>query len=283
MSNSDNVNCYVIIDDQIFLIITNQNIMKIVVIGGNGLIGTKLVNRLRLSGHEVIAASPSSGVNTITGEGLSDVMKGTDIVVDLANSPSFEDKAVLAFFETSGRNLLAAEAAAGVKHHVALSIVGTDRLEGNGYFRAKLAQERLIKASTIPYTIVRSTQFLEFLGGIAQASFDGQTVRLSTGYIQPIASDDVAAALSGFVLAAPLNGTVEIAGPEKVRLSDLVQRYMNATGDTRKVTADSNAGYFGAPLADDTLVPAEGDKPWLGTINFETWFSKQAKGAAVSH
>lgn len=257
--------------------------MKIVVIGGSGLIGTKLVNRLRQLGHEVIPASPASGVNTITGEGLNEVLKGTDIVVDLANSPSFEDKAVLAFFEISGRNLLAAEATAGVKHHIALSIVGTDRLEGNGYFRAKLAQERLIKASRIPYTIVRSTQFFEFLGGIAQSGFDGQTVHASSAYFQPIASDDVAAALTDFVLAPPLNGMAEIAGPEKVRLSDLVQRYMNATGDTRTVTADPNAGYFGAPLTDNTLVPGDGDNPWLGSINFETWFSKQPQVAAANH
>ena len=247
--------------------------MKIVVIGGSGLIGTKLVNRLRQSGHEVIPASPASGVNTITGEGLSEVLTGTDIVVDVANSPSFEDKAVLAFFETSGRNLLAAATAAGVKHHVALSIVGIDRTEGNGYFRAKLAQEQLIKASSIPYTIVRSTQFFEFLGGIAGAGAEGQTVHLSTAFLQPIASDDVAAALAEFTLAAPVNRTVEIAGPEKVRLSEIVQRYMNATGDTRTVIADAKAGYFGAPLDDHTLVP--GDNPHIGAIDFKTWFSSQ--------
>ena len=190
--------------------------MKIVVIGGSGLIGTKLVNSLRQQGHEVVAASPSSGVNTLTGEGLAEALAGAQVVVDVANSPSFEDKAVLEFFETSGRNLLAAEAAAGVGHHVALSVVGTDRLLASGYFRAKMAQENLIKASKIPYTIVRSTQFFEFVGGIAQSATDGQTVRLSPALMQPIASDDVAAALADVALGAPVNGTVEMAGPERI-------------------------------------------------------------------
>jgi uncharacterized protein YbjT (DUF2867 family) len=197
--------------------------MKIVVIGGTGLIGTKLVNKLRQSGHEVVAASPASGVNTITGEGLADALAGAQVVVDVANSPSFEDKAVLEFFETSSRNLLAAEATAGVGHHVALSVVGTERLLESGYFRAKMAQEKLIKTSKIPYTIVRSTQFFEFLGGIAQSGTDGQTVRLSPALVQPIASDDVAAAMADVTVGAPVNGTIEIAGPERVSLAELVQ------------------------------------------------------------
>jgi uncharacterized protein YbjT (DUF2867 family) len=255
--------------------------MKIVVIGGSGLIGTKIVNKLRQLGHEAIAASPASGVNTITGEGLNEVLQGTDVVVDVANSPSFEDKAVLAFFETSGRNLLAAEAVAGVKHHVALSIVGTQRGTESGYLRAKAAQEELIKASPIPYTIVQSTQFFEFLGAIAQSATDGQTVHLSSAYFQPIASDDVAAAVTDATLAVPINGTIEIAGPERIRMSDMVQRYLIASGDSRKVTADVHARYFGAELTNDMLVP--GDNPRIGAINFETWFSKQPKAASSSH
>src|SRR4051794_33830819 len=197
--------------------------MKIVVIGGTGLIGKKLVGNLRQKGQEVVAASPSAGVNTLTGEGLADALAGAQVVVDVANSPSFDDKAVLEFFETSGRNLLAAEAAAGVGHHIALSVVGTERLPESGYLRAKMAQERLIKASGIPYTIVHSTQFFEFLGGIAQSGTDGQTVRLSPAFVQPIAADDVATVMTNVALGAPVNGTIEIAGPERVRLSDLVQ------------------------------------------------------------
>jgi uncharacterized protein YbjT (DUF2867 family) len=192
--------------------------MKIVVIGGSGLIGSKLVNNLRALGNEVIAASPASGVNTITGEGLAEVLAGTQVVVDVANSPSFEDKAVLEFFQTSGRNLLAAEEKAGVKHHVALSVVGTDRLAESGYFRGKIAQEKLIRESKTPYTIVHSTQFFEFLGGIAQSGTDGNTVHLSPAFVQPIASDDVAAAMADFTVGTPVNGVVEIAGPERVRL-----------------------------------------------------------------
>ena len=245
--------------------------MKIVVIGGSGLIGTKVLNLLRERGHEVIAASPKSGVNTITGEGLADALSGAQVVVDLANSPSFEDKAVLDFFETSGRNLFAAEAAAGVAHHVALSVVGTDRLYESGYFRGKIAQEKLIRASGIPYTIVQSTQFLEFLGGIAQSGSDGDTVRLSHAFVQPIASDDVALAVADYTLGAPLNATVEIAGPERWPLSELVQRYLTLTHDPRKVVADPHARYFGAQLKDDTLVP--GDHPRLGSITFEAWLS----------
>lgn len=247
--------------------------MKIVVIGGSGLIGTKLVDRLRRLGHETIAASPASGVNTITGEGLADVLKDTQVVVDVANSPSFEDKAALEFFETSGRNLLAAEQAAGVKYHVALSVVGTNRLAESGYFRGKIAQEKLIKASKIPYTIVHSTQFFEFLGGIAQSGTVDQTVHLSPAFVQPIASEDVADAMADFTLRSPLNAIVEIAGPERVRLSELVQRYLSAIHDPRTVTPDVHARYFGAELTDSMLLP--GDSPRIGGINFETWLVSQ--------
>ena len=205
--------------------------MKIVVIGGSGLIGSNLVNRLRQAGHEVVAASPNSGVNTITGEGLAEALAGAQVVVDVANSPSFEDNAVLEFFETSGRNLLAAEAAAGVGHHVALSIVGADRLPDSGYLRAKMAQEALIKASKIPYTILRSTQFFEFMGGIAKEATSGQTVRLSPALMQPIASDDVAAALADVAVGAPVNGTLEVAGPERLGMEELVRRYLSANKD----------------------------------------------------
>jgi uncharacterized protein YbjT (DUF2867 family) len=245
--------------------------MKIVVIGGSGLIGTKVVNLLRERGHEVIAASPKSGVNTVTGEGLADALSGAHVVVDLANSPSFEDKAVLDFFETSGRNLFAAEAAAGVAHHVALSVVGTNRLSESGYFRGKIAQETLIRASGISYTIVHSTQFLEFLGGIAQSGTDGDIVRLSHAPVQPIASDDVALAVADYTLGAPLNATVEIAGPERWPLSELIRRYLTLTHDPRKVVTDPHARYFGVELKDDTLVP--GDNPRLGSITFDEWLS----------
>jgi uncharacterized protein YbjT (DUF2867 family) len=246
--------------------------MKILVIGGTGLIGSKLVGLLVQRGHEAIAASPATGVNTITGEGLADALAGVQVVVDVANSPSFEDKAVLEFFETSGRNLLAAEAKAGVGHHVALSVVGTDRLTDSGYFRGKIAQEKLIKAGNIPYTIVRSTQFFEFLGGIVQSGTDGDVVRLPAGYVQPIASDDVALAMADATLGAPLNGTIEIAGPVRERMGALVQRYMQKTGNTRKVVASAQTPYFGALLEDDTLVP--GPNPRLGRIDFETWFAR---------
>jgi uncharacterized protein YbjT (DUF2867 family) len=245
--------------------------MKIVVIGGSGLIGSKLVALLRARGHEVIAASPASGVNTLTGEGLDEAMRGTQVVVDVANSPSFEDQAVLEFFQTSGRNLLAAEAAAGVKHHVALSVVGTDRLAESGYFRGKIVQEKLIREAGIPYTIVHSTQFLEFLGGIAQSATQGQQVRLSTAFVQPIASDDVAAAMADYTLGEPVNGVVEIAGPERVRLADLVQRFLTRTQDSRTVVPDPQARYFGAALQDDTLVP--GDNPRIGALDFDAWFA----------
>ncbi|MDM0122643.1 SDR family oxidoreductase [Variovorax arabinosiphilus] len=245
--------------------------MKIVVIGGTGLIGSKLVKQLIARGHEAVAASPNTGVNTLTGEGLADALQGAEVVVDVANSPSFEDKAVMDFFETSGRNLLAAEAAAGVRHHVALSVVGTERLQGSGYFRAKLAQEKLIQAARVPYTIVHATQFLEFLGGIAQSGTEGQTVRLSPALVQPIASDDVAAAMADVALGAPVNGTVEIAGPERVGLAALVARYLKATGDPRTVVADAKAPYFGVELDDRSLTP--GDHPRLGTIGFDAWLA----------
>ncbi|MEY9325135.1 SDR family oxidoreductase [Sinorhizobium fredii] len=249
--------------------------MKIVIIGGTGLIGSKTVDRLRKQGHEVIAASPNTGVNTITGEGLAEALAGTDVVIDLANSPSFEDKAVMEFFETSGRNLLAAEKVAGVRHHIALSVVGTERLQESGYFRAKLAQERLIKASGIPYTIVHSTQFMEFLGGIAQSGTVGETVHLSPAYVQPIASDDVADAMADVALARPVNGTIEIAGPERSRLSDLVGRYLKAMGDARKIEPDPEARYFGARLEDGSLV--SDNNPRLGRITFEEWFANSAR------
>jgi uncharacterized protein YbjT (DUF2867 family) len=243
--------------------------MKIVVIGGTGLIGTKVVKRLRQIGHEVVAASPDSGVNTITGEGLAEALAGAQVVVDLANSPSFEDSAVLKFFETAGHNLLAAEAAAGVKHHVALSIVGTDRLPESGYLRAKMAQERLIKASGIPYSIVRSTQFFEFVGGIAQSAGAGQTIRLSPALLQPIMSDDVADAVTDVAVGAPVNGTIEIAGPERVPLDDMVRRFLSAKRDPRKVIADTHARYFGTELDDRSLTPGEGAR--IGSIRFDDW------------
>src|SRR6478672_1192875 len=214
--------------------------MKIVVIGGTGLIGTKVVKNLRDKGHEVVAASPSKGINSVTGEGLAQALTGAQVVVDVANAHSWEDKAVLEFFETSGRNLLAAEAKAGVKHHVALSVVGTERLLSSGYFRAKLAQENLIKASPIPYTIVRATQFFEFVGGIAQEATKGQTVRVPSAMMQPIVSDDVAAAVAKVALAEPLNGMVETAGPDPIRQDELVRQYLEATGDPRTVVTDPN-------------------------------------------
>ncbi len=249
--------------------------MKIVIIGGTGLIGSKTVERLRRQGHEVIAASPNTGVNTMTGEGLAAALVGCDVVIDLANSPSFEDKAVMDFFETSGHNLLQAEREAGVKHHIALSVVGTERLQESGYFRGKLAQERLIKASGIPYTIVHSTQFMEFLGGIAQSGTVGETVRLSPANVQPIASDDVADAMAKVALAPPSNGTIEIAGPERFRLNELVSRYLKVSGDARKVEADPEARYFGARLDDRSLV--SDDEPSLGHITFEKWFETAAR------
>ena len=247
--------------------------MKIVVIGGSGLIGSKTVNKLRERGHEVIAASPASGVNTITGEGLEEALTGTDVVIDVANSPSFEDKAVMEFFETSGNNLLAAERKAGVKHHIALSVVGTERLQDSGYFRAKQVQENLIRRSGIPFTIVHSTQFFEFLGSIAASGAKGEAIHLSPAAVQPIASDDVAAAMADAALGAPINGIVEIAGPEKVSLSALVARYLTKMGDARTIVPDEHALYFGATLNDQSLVP--GPDPRIGKIDFEKWFASQ--------
>ncbi|TWC41531.1 uncharacterized protein YbjT (DUF2867 family) [Pseudomonas sp. SJZ079] len=251
--------------------------MKIVVIGGSGLIGSKLVKNLRERGHDALAASPRTGVNSITGEGLAEALDGADVVVDVANAPSWEDQAVLEFFETSSRNLLAAEAAAGVRHHVALSIVGSERLPECGYFRAKVAQESLIKASGMPYTILRATQFFEFVGGIAQAATVGEEIRLSPALIQPIASDDVAAALTEVALAAPVNGTLEVGGPEAVPLDEMVRRMLRATQDARKVVADVHARYFGAVLDDQSLTP--GKSPRLGAIRFEDWLAQSTAEA----
>ena len=246
--------------------------MKILVIGGTGLIGSKTVPILRQGGHEVVAASPKSGVNTISGEGLKEALAGVQVVIDLANSPSFEDKAVLEFFQTSGRNLLPAEAAAGVRHHVALSIVGINRAPDNGYFRAKVAQEKLIKTSSIPYTIIRSTQFLEFLGGIAASSADGNIVRVSPGLFQPIAADDVAAIVADVALAAPRSGIVEIAGPERAPFNEIVARYLKAVGDPREVVRDPEARYFGGRVEERSLVPL--GEARLGRIGLDEWLRR---------
>ena len=246
--------------------------MKIVVIGGTGLIGSKTVPLLRQAGHEVVAASPKSGVDTITGTGLKDVLAGAQVVIDLANSPSFEDKAVLAFFETSGRNLRAAEAAAGVRHHVALSIVGIDRSPDNGYFRAKVAQEKLIETSGIPYTIIRSTQFMEFLGGIAAAGAEGNKVRISPGLFQPIAADDVASVVADVALAPPRGGIVEIAGPDRAPFDEIVARYLKAVGDPREVVRDADARYFGSRVEEHSLVPLAEAR--LGRIGLDEWLRR---------
>jgi uncharacterized protein YbjT (DUF2867 family) len=251
--------------------------MKIVIIGGTGLIGSKTVAILRQSGHEVVAASPVTGVNTITGEGLKGALAGAQVVIDLANSPSFEDKAVLEFFETSGRNLLAAEAAAGVRHHVALSIVGTDRAPDNGSFRAKVAQEKLIQASGIPYTIIRSTQFLEFLRAIADSSADGNRIRLSPGLFQPIAADDVAVIVADVSLAAPRNGIVEIAGPERAPFNQIVARYLRALGDAREVVSDAEARYWGGRVEEHSLVPLADAR--LGRIGLDEWLRRSQAAA----
>jgi uncharacterized protein YbjT (DUF2867 family) len=251
--------------------------MKIVVIGGTGLIGSKVVVKLKQKGHQVIAAAPNTGVNTITGEGLKEAVADTQVVIDLANSPSFEDKAVLEFFETSGRNLLAAEAAAGVRHHVALSIVGTDRTPDNGYFRAKVAQEKLIAASGIPYTIIRSTQFLEFLRATAASSADGNVIRISPGLFQPIAADDVAAIVTDVALAAPRNGIVEIAGPERAPFNEIVARYLKAVGDPRQVVRDPEARYFGGRVEEHSLVPL--GEARLGRIGFDEWLRRSQAAA----
>ncbi len=246
--------------------------MKIVVIGGGGLIGTRLVTRLRERGHEAVAASRSSGIDAVTGAGLPAALAGADVVVDVANSPSFEDADVLEFFEASSRNLLAAEAAAGVGHHVALSVVGADRLPDSGYMRAKVAQEGLIRSAGIPYTIIRATQFFEFLGAIAGSGTDGNTVRLPAALMQPVAAEDVAAALADIAVNEPVNGTIELAGPESLRLDDLVRRFLAASRDERQVTTDARARYFGAALDDRSLTP--GDNPRLGSTRFEDWLSR---------
>ncbi len=249
--------------------------MKIVIIGGTGLIGSKTTERLRAKGHEAIAASPNTGVNTITGEGVAEALTGAEVVLDLANSPSFEDEAVMEFFETSGRNLLAAEKAAGVRHHVALSVVGTERLQESGYFRAKLVQEKLIREGGIPYTIVHSTQFMEFLAGIAQSGMVDGKIHLSPASVQPIASDDVADAMADVALGKPVNGLVEIAGPERFRLNELVARYLKASGDSREVVADPGARYFGARLEDGSLVADKAQR--LGKVGFEQWFATSSR------
>jgi uncharacterized protein YbjT (DUF2867 family) len=245
--------------------------MRIVVLGGSGLIGSKLVHLLRQEGQDVVSASHASGLDTVTGEGLDEALAGAQVVVDVTNSPSFEDKAALDFFEMSGRHIVAAEVKADVTHHVALSVVGTERLQDNGYFRAKLAQEHLIKESPIPYTILRSTQFFEFLGGIAQEGTSGQTVHVSSALVQPIAAADVAATLATIVVSPPVNGIVEVAGPERVSLAELVQRFLSKTGASRQVLADSNARYYGAVLNDQSLTP--GAHPRIGSTTFDEWFS----------
>jgi uncharacterized protein YbjT (DUF2867 family) len=251
--------------------------MKIVVVGGTGLIGSKTVSILRKAGHDVLAASPKNGINSITGEGLKEAMAGADVVVDLANSPSFEDKAVLEFFQISGRNLLAAERAAGVKHHVALSIVGTDRTPDNGYFRAKVAQEKLIVSSGMAYTIVRATQFLEFLGAIAESSMDGNVLKVSPGAFQPIAADDVARIVADAALAPPRNGIVDIAGPERAPFNEIIARYLKAVGDNRQVVRDPSARYWGGLVDDRSLVPL--GEARLGRITLEDWV-RRSKAAA---
>ncbi|MDD9270488.1 SDR family oxidoreductase [Paenibacillus sp. GCM10023248] len=246
--------------------------MKIVVIGGSGLIGKKTVNNLRQLGHEVVAASPSLGVNTLTGEGLAEALRGAQIVVDVSNSPSFEDQDVMDFFVTSTKNLLAAEAAAGVSHHVALSVVGTDRLLQSGYFRAKMAQEELIQTSGIPYTIVRATQFFEFIGSIAYVATEGDTVRLPSALMQPMVSDDVAAAMADFAVGEPVNGIVDVAGPDQIPLDEVVRQYLRATQDPRQVVTDDNALYFGsAAVNDQSLVPSDSSNARIATTRFEDW------------
>jgi uncharacterized protein YbjT (DUF2867 family) len=247
-----------------------------------GLIGSKLVRKLREQGHEAVAASPNSGVNSLTGEGLAEALKGASVVVDVTNSPSWEDAAVMKFFETSTRNLLSYGAAAGVKHHVALSVVGTERLLASGFFRAKMAQENLIKASSNPYTIIRATQFFEFVKGITDFSTEGNKVRLPTALIQPMAADDVASAVGRIATGSPVNGTVEIGGPEKFRLDELVRQYLAANKDPREVVADPKARYYGVEIGERTLLPDDGAQ--LGETRFETWLTQPAaKAAAGTH
>jgi uncharacterized protein YbjT (DUF2867 family) len=248
--------------------------MKIVVIGGTGLIGSKLVDKLRDHGHGAVPASPDSGVNTLTGEGLAEALDGAAVAVDVSNSPSFEDAGVMEFFETSTRNLLNAEAAAGVGHHVALSVVGTERLSESGYFRAKIAQEKLIKESSIPHSIVHATQFFEFIRSIADAATDGNTVRLAPVLIQPMAAEDVASAVGRIAVGSPVNGIVEVAGPQQFRLDELIRRYLSARHDPREVITDPHARYFGAELGERTLVP--GEDASLAKTRFEDWFSQSA-------
>ena len=248
--------------------------MKIVIIGGTGLIGTKLVSRLRERGYDVVAASPDTGVNTLTGQGLAEVLHGASVLVDVSNSPSFDDAAVMEFFTTSTRNLLEAAAAAGVTHYVALSVVGTERLSESGYFRAKTAQEKLIKESSIPYSIVHATQFFEFVKSIAAAATDGNTVRLAPVCIQPIAADDVAKAVGRIAVGAPANGVVEVAGPEQFRLDELIREGLKARQDPREVVADPQSRYFGALLSERTLVPGDGAR--LGEVRFHEWLGQPA-------
>jgi uncharacterized protein YbjT (DUF2867 family) len=257
-----------------------ETIMKIVVIGGSGLIGSKLVNKLREHGHEAVAAAPNTGVNTVTGEGLAAVLKGASVVVDVSNSPSWEDAAVLKFFETSTRNLLTYEAGAGVGHHVALSVVGTDRLSESGYFRAKIAQEKLIKASSIPYSIVHATQFFEFLKGLADISMVGGKVHLPPVLFQPMAADDVASAVGKVAVGPPVNGTVEIGGPEQFRLDEAARRDLAARKDPREVISDPHARYYGIEVSERALVP--GDDARLGKTRFEDWLSQAAKQRSKS-
>jgi len=253
--------------------------MKIVVIGGSGLIGSKLVNKINAQGHQAVAASPDSGVNSVTGEGLAEVLKGTSAVVDVSNSPSWEDAAVLKFFETSTRNLLSYEAAAKVGHHVALSVVGTDRLSESGYFRAKIAQEKLIKESSIPYSIVHATQFFEFLKGLADISFDGNKVHLPPVFFQPMAADDVASAVAKVAVGPPVNGIVEIAGPEQFRLDELVRRRLASLKDPREVVADPHARYSGAELGERTLLPGKDAR--LGETHFADWLKQSTAAVAA--
>jgi uncharacterized protein YbjT (DUF2867 family) len=251
--------------------------MKIVVIGGSGLIGREVVERLKGLGHDAVPASPSNGVDIITGRGLPEALAGADVVVDVSNSPSFEDKAVMAFFENSGRNITHAAKEAGVRHHVALSIAGVDRLPGSGYFRAKVAQEKLIEQSGIPYTIVRATQFFEFIGAIAESSFAGDAIRVSDAAFQPIAANDVAEAVARAAVGGARNGMIEIAGPDRTTLADAIQAYLSACGDTRKVVVDPAAPYFGAVLDNTSLVPA--GTPQTGRIGLQAWLSANAKAA----
>ncbi|MDQ7250467.1 SDR family oxidoreductase [Dongia sedimenti] len=251
--------------------------MKIVVIGGSGLIGSNVVSRLQRKGHDVFAASPKTGVNALTGEGLADVLAGAQIVVDVANAPNFEDHAVLEFFQTAGRNLLAAEANAGVRHHIALSVVGADRLPQSGYLRAKLAQEALIKTAAIPYTILRSCQFFEFAGSIAQSATNGRTIRLPIALMQPVASDDVSALLARIAGVAPLNLTVEIGGPELIGMDDFVRRFLQSQSDQRQVIGDPQAQYFGTALDNGSLTP--GRNPHTGAITFDAWLNRALAAA----